>query len=385
MGNVFNKLDHHLMVGMIFNKLQNLYLNDCRIVVNYMESIKGGAFKVVFFFKKVIFVKSRLKFFILFLVSLNAFSQEGIPVYSDYFADNYYLIFPSMAGASNCHKIRFTARKQWFGQSNTPALQTLSYNGRMDEKSGVGVIVFNDVNGYHSQFGFKSTYAHHIMFSRDEVDLNQLSFGVNVGVNQSQLNKGEFLSSENYDPIFGDMVQRVSYFNFDIGASYNLFNFSFNVVIKNVLDTRRNLYTEYESDNLRKFIVSGGYVFGNIDEVLWEPSFLYQFVDKTKESALDVNLKAYKNLSSGVLWGGVSYRRSFDETKFGNGGGANSQRLQYVTPVLGFNYYNLVFAYSYTYLLGDLHYGTDGLHQLTLGVNLFCKAVKYDCNCPAIN
>ena len=77
-------------------------------------------------------------------------------------------------------------------KTDAPALQTLSYNGRVGERSGVGAIVFNDVNGYHSQFGFKATYAHHIMFSRDEVDLNQLSFGVNVGVNQSQLDETDF-------------------------------------------------------------------------------------------------------------------------------------------------------------------------------------------------
>ena len=41
--------------------------------------------------------------------------------------------------------------------------------------------LINDKNGYHSQKGFRVAYAHHIMFSRDVVDLNQLSFGVNVG------------------------------------------------------------------------------------------------------------------------------------------------------------------------------------------------------------
>jgi type IX secretion system PorP/SprF family membrane protein len=140
-----------------------------------------------------------------------------------------------MAGASNCHKVRLTARKQWFSQSDAPALQTLSYNDRVGEKSGVGAIVFNDVNGYHSQFGLKATYAHHIMFSRDEVDLNQLSFGANVGVNQSQLDETEFMNSGNYDPTLGNVVQRASYFNLDIGAYYNLLDFSFNDLIKNVL------------------------------------------------------------------------------------------------------------------------------------------------------
>jgi len=193
----------------------------------------------------------------LFFISLNVFSQEGIPVYSDYLSDNYYLIFPSMAGASNCDKVRLTARKQWFDQSDAPALQTLSYNGRVGEKSGVGAIVFNDVNGYHSQFGFKATYAYHLMFSRDEIDLNQLSFGINSGMNQSQLDETDFMNSGDYDPTLGNVVQHASYFNLDIGASYNLLDFSFNAVVKNVLETRQTIYTEYESDHLINFIFRG--------------------------------------------------------------------------------------------------------------------------------
>src|SRR6478735_7219953 len=172
---------------------------------------------------------------LLFFISFSSFSQEGIPIYSDYLSDNYYLIFPSMAGAANCSKLRLTARKQWFDQEDAPALQTLSYNGRVGERSGVGAIVFNDVNGYHSQFGFKATYAHHIMFSRDEVDLNQLSFGINVGMNQSQLDETEFMNSGDYGPAVGGFVNHASYFNMDIGASYNFLDFTLNAVVKNVL------------------------------------------------------------------------------------------------------------------------------------------------------
>src|SRR6478672_10777179 len=104
---------------------------------------------------------------LLFLTQLS-FSQEGVAVYSDYLSDNYYLLHPSMAGAANCAKLRLTARQQWFGQDDAPALQTLSFNGRVGEQSGAGIIIYNDKNGYHSQKGFKLTYAHHIMFSRDQ-------------------------------------------------------------------------------------------------------------------------------------------------------------------------------------------------------------------------
>lgn len=319
----------------------------------------------------------KIKFIIvLLLVSQFSFSQEGIPVYSDYLSDNYYLIHPSMAGAANCDKIRVTARKQWFGQEDAPALQTASYNGRVGVRSGAGIILFNDKNGYHSQKGMKLTYAHHLMFSRDEVDLNQLSFGVNAGFFQSQLDETAFLQSGDWDPIInGTIVQKDAYFNIDIGASYNFLDFYAHLTVKNVVETRREIYTEYESDNLRKVLLSGGYVFGDLDRVLWEPSVLLQYTDKTKEKAIDLNIKAYKSLDFGKVWGALSYRRT----------GFSSQSLQYITPIIGVNIDKFMLAYTYSHLRGNVNFDTGGFHQITLGIDLFCKREKYDCNCPAIN
>ena len=320
------------------------------------------------------------------MLSQYSFSQEGIAVYSDYLSDNLYLIHPSMAGAANCAKIRLTARKQWFDQTDAPALQTFSFNGRVGEKSGAGIILFNDKNGYHSQKGMKLTYAHHIMFSRDDIDLNQLSFGISTAFIQSQLDETGFLQSGDFDPIIdGTIVQKESYFNLDIGASYNYLDFYIHGTVKNAIETRRSIYTEYESDNLRKYLLSAGYVFGDKDKILWEPSVLFQLVDKTKESSIDVNIKAYKNFDFGKLWGGLSYRRSFDGAEYVSGSGVSSQKLQFITPIFGLNFNNFMVAYTYSYVEGAVKFDNGGYHQITLGINLFCKPEKYECNCPAIN
>jgi type IX secretion system PorP/SprF family membrane protein len=322
----------------------------------------------------------------LFFLSQISFSQEGIAVYSDYLTDNYYLIHPSMAGAANCAKLRLTGRQQWFGQDDAPALQTLSFNGRIGERSGAGAIVFNDRNGYHSQRGIKLTYAHHIMFSRDDVDLNQLSFGVSAGFVQSLLDETAFIQSGDYDPIVdGTIVQKDAYFNVDIGASYNFLDFYAHVTVKNALANRRELYTEIESDNLRKFLFSAGYTFGDRDAIIWEPSLLFQAVSETKEKSIDMNLKVYKNMEFGRLWGGLSYRRSLDGAEYLSGNSIEEQKLQYVTPLVGVNYKNFMIAYTYSALLGDVKFDNGGFHQITLGINLFCEREKYECNCPAIN
>ena len=152
------------------------------------------------------------KHFIIFvLLSLflksNTYSQEGLPIYSDYLTDNFYLLFPSMAGVSNCTKVRFTSRKQWMDQDESPNLQTVSINGRIgDTKSALGAIAFKDQNGYHSQSGAYFTYAHHIMFSRSELDLDMLSFGLSAGLIQYKLDESSFLSG-GFDPLISGVEQ----------------------------------------------------------------------------------------------------------------------------------------------------------------------------------
>ena len=322
---------------------------------------------------------------VLFLVQFSH-SQEGLPVYSDYLSDNYYLLHPSMAGAANCAKLRMTGRQQWFGQKDAPALQTLSLNGALGERSGGGIIVFNDKNGYHSQTGMKLTYAHHIMFSRDNVDLNQLSFGMSAGFIQSNLDESTFYyNNPSYEPIVLGTMQKSTYFNVDIGASYNFLDFYVHATVKNALQSYRKLYTENEPVNLKRFILNAGYTFGDAEQILWEPSFMFQHVALTKESSVDLNIKAYKELDFGKLWGGISYRRSLDGAQYVQGNGLADQKLQYITPIVGLNFKNYMVAYTYSHLLANVRFDAGGFHQITLGINLFCKPEKYHCNCPAIN
>lgn len=323
--------------------------------------------------------------FLLLVFTQFSYSQEGIAVYSDYLTDNLYLLHPSMAGAANCAKLRLTGRRQWFDQTDAPQLNTASFNGRVGDQSGLGVILFSDKNGYHSQTGAKLTYAHHIMFSRNEIDLNQLSFGISGALVQSQLDETSF---EEFDPIIGGVYQKDSYFNLDIGASYYYMDFYTHFTVKNAMaNVRREIYTEFESDNLRKYLFSAGYVFGG-EGILWEPSVLFQFVEETQEKSFDVNLKVYGNMEEGKVWGGLSYRRSFDGAQYIDGdigSPTSDQKLQYITPFIGINYKQFMFGYTYSYVMGEINFDTAGFHQITLGMNLFCKREKFECNCPAIN
>lgn len=322
------------------------------------------------------------------LITKVGVAQEGLPIYSDYLTDNYYLIHPSMAGVANCAKVRLTARKQWFGQDEAPNLQTLSINSRIgDSQSAVGAIVYNDKNGYHSQTGAYLTYAHHLMFSRNEIDLNMLSFGLSAGFIQYKLDETSFLA-EGFDPIIAGVEQSATNFNIDFGFSYHFIDFYAHATVKNVLNNEGINFNEQglSYENLRTYLLSLGNTFSKYgSDWSYEPSLMYMYRDATKESSIDINAKIYKAMDFGRVWGGLSYRRSFDGAEFLDGSGVSSQKLQYFTPFVGVDYNNFVFAYTYSYQANSVVFNNGGFHQLTLGYNFNCRKEKYDCDCPAIN
>jgi type IX secretion system PorP/SprF family membrane protein len=323
---------------------------------------------------------------LLVVITQSINSQEGLPIYSDYLTDNFYLLHPSMAGVSNCNKLRVTGRQQWFGNDDAPSLQTMSVNGRIGESaSGVGAIIFNDQNGYHSQSGAYLTYAHHIMFSRNTIDLNMLSFGLSAGMIQYKLDETAFLE---FDPIIAGIEQSSSDFNVDFGFSYHFIDFYAHATVKNVLKNEGININEQGVvyDNLRTYLFSTGNVFSRFgSDWSYEPSLMYAYKDATKESFIDFNFKTYYDLDFGNVFAGISYRRSFDGAQYTDGSRISSQKLQYITPVVGAEYNNFMLAYTYSYQSNSVVFNNGGFHQITLGLNFGCKKEKYDCNCPSVN
>ncbi len=340
-------------------------------------------------------MKSRLLLLFSFIVmAFQAEAQEGIPVYFDYLSDNYYLVHPAMAGISQGGKIRATARKQWFDVEDAPNLQTLNAHFRIGEsKSGVGGIIFNDANGYHSQTGVKLTYAYHLNMGGEDVRmLNQLSFGLSATMLQSRLDQSEFRYNGVDNAINNGGDIKAAYFNADVGVSYNFKEFYGHLTILNLIPTDRNLYSRNRAgdpsetliDNLRRYLISAGYVFGR-NEVQVEPSLLFQMTDFTKEKTIDANAKVYKDVSFGRIWGGLSYRRSFDGTFISNGTEVRQQTLQLLTPIVGVNFKNFMVSYNYSYQFGDIRFDNGGFHQITLGYDFGQTERRYDCYCPAAN
>jgi len=315
--------------------------------------------------KKLIIVLFSFGFF-------SVFSQETFPIYSDYLSDNVFLIHPSAAGIGNCGKIRFTGRKQWQGVPNAPELQTLSFHNKLGENTALGFVAFNDKNGYHSQKGIQATYAYHLEMGNGSV-FEQLSFGLSATAVQNQTDQRTFFG----DRAVAQLIESSSYFNADFSVAYHKGGLSSYFTVKNLLlSAKNNLNNSLEPLDLRNYILSAGYFFDYREKVQFEPSFMLQLREGTGEKIADFNIKVYKKLNKSTLWAAVSYRRSFDKGAIENS--------QYVTPVVGINYEQMMISYTYTKQLGDIVFADATYHQITLGINVFCKKQRAAA-CPNIN
>ena len=195
-----------------------------------------------------------------------------------------------------------------------------------------------------------------------------MSIGLSAGIIQSRLDETQF-DPNDFDPIIAGIIQSSSYFNIDAGVSYNFLDFSGHFTVKNIIFQNRSIFSEeFENNNQRRYILSAAYAIGRYGSTwAYEPSFLFQFTERTGEQTIDVNFKAYRNMDFGQLWGGLSYRRSFDGAEFLDGTEISDQKLQYVTPIVGINYKNFMFAYTYSYQIGNIRFDSGGSHQITLG------------------
>lgn len=310
--------------------------------------------------------------FVAFLFSFisNNSAQTTLPIFSDYLSDNVYLIHPAAAGVGSCAKARLTAGRYW--EDNE--LQTLSFHSKLGEYSNAaaGVVLFNDKNGFHSQKGFQGTYAYHLDLFRGQ-DFNQLSFGLSIGVIQNTRDQRLFAG----DPQVAQLIESDFYYNADFGMAYHLGGLSSYFTVKNLfLSAKGGINSQFESLNLRNYIFGAGYFFGDKDKLQYEPSMMLQFKEGTSENYLDVNMKVYKQFEKTQLWAALSYRRSFD--------GNPVQEVQQITPIIGINAGRWMFSYTYAQQTGDVVYNDGGFHQVSLGIDLWCKRPRASA-CPNIN
>lgn len=312
---------------------------------------------------------------LLFLtMAANSSAQElNLPVFSQYLADNDFVVAPTFAGIGDNFRIRLNALTQWVGIANAPDNQALYADLRFARQSGLGVSLYNDRNGNTIQQGLKMSFAHHITL---DYKTNQyLSFGLSANMNSFRIDINNFTPTVDMpiiDPFITDNRSETN-LNFDVGVLYRINQFFFSANANNVLPKDVEQFSGFEPNLLFNLQLYSGYLYKTKNNAQIEPSVFYQLYASDGRSSTDINLKyrKYINRYDDYLWAGASYR--FLNDQLGSPIG--------IGPMVGAKKSIFYFSYAYQITTNDLAAFNSGTHSITIGLDLL-QGIS-DCPCTA--
>lgn len=299
------------------------------------------------------------------LAFLPSKAQELVlPSFTQYLADNPFVIAPTYAGIGDYVKVRANGFTQWVGIENAPQNQSLAADMRIHDQSGVGIYMYNDRNGNTRQSGGKVSFAHHIVI--DKYAEQFLSFGISYNLNQFRIDIENFNGTDM--AVTDD--RRLTNHNFDVGILYRKNGFYGNFTASNLLNKNIDKFTGIEPIALRNYQIYTGYVIKNVgnSDIDVEPSGYFQYYESDGRSTTDLNLRVRFNNFEDYYWAGISYRF------------LNDQMLEPINigPMGGLKMKNFYFAYSYQVTMNELFSYNSGTHMVTIGLDLF-QGIS---NCP---
>ncbi len=284
-----------------------------------------------------------------------------IPQLSQYLSDNPFLMSPTYAGIGNYVKVRMNGVTQWVAIKDAPDTQTLSADVRLGNRSGIGMVIYNDSNGETKQRGGKVSFAHHLTI--DKYDDQYFSFALSFNLNQIRFD------IENFDPEAGDDPaitndRSSSNPNFDIGVLYRRNGFYLSVNAANILNKQLEKFDPiFEPNTLRNYSVYSGYKFRKSRRADFEiePSVFFQYFENDGRSITDVNTKFKWYDFLDYYYAGLTYR--FLNDQLGS--------PLYIAPIIGLKKGDFYFGYSYQVIVNELLGYSSGTHVVTLGIDLF--------------
>lgn len=305
------------------------------------------------------------------MIVIQGHSQElNLPVFTQYLADNDFVVSPTFAGIGDNFRIRLNGLTQWVGIKHAPQNQALYADIRLGNRSGAGISAYNDRNGNTQQKGMKFSFAHHLIL--DYKSRQYLSFGISYNINHFRIAIEDFNTTyENptIDPSVTD-DRAITNHNFDVGALYRIGNFWLSANANNILPKNINSFDDLEPKSLLNFQFYSGYTIKTSNNAHFEPSAYIQFFASDNRSSTDLNFKYRKyNGNDDFFWVGGSYRFLNDQimTPLNLG------------PMVGFKKSIFYVSYAYQLTLNELTGYNSGTHALTIGFDLL-QALS-DCEC----
>jgi len=291
---------------------------------------------------------------VLILIAASCYAQQN-PQYNQYIF-NELIINPAYAGTKEIINANAIFSKQWAGIDGSPITQTISIDGPLSEKVGLGLHLVNDCIGAESQKGFFGSYSYKINLN----DIYKLSFGIAAGASYFSLNGNKLTTTIQDDPAVPKTLESKLYFDSKAGLflySERLYGgFSVADLLANVFN-RDPFYVR----QIRHYYLTGGYVFDCTPNLKFKPSFLFKHA---YDSPSDVDLNAYF-LYNQRFWLGVTYR--FGSMLFVNKSLSSTLKQRDAIVIMTEYNINEKFRVGYAYTITTSVLKNFSGHEISLG------------------
>jgi len=317
-------------------------------------------------FKKLILV------LVLFLFVQESKSQQ-LPIFSQYMFNDY-VINPGVAGTFDYIPLRMTYRNQWTGFTGAPKTFTLTAHSAVSDHIGLGSMLYTDVTGPISISGAMFSYNFRFPVSGKYCAWDKrkfLSLSLSTRLNQFSFDPTNETWYSIHAPDGSGAVDQVIpsgiETSFNVYHSLAIYFYSERLfagisaldifATPNDLDVLSYYEGGYTNNLIGQYNFLAGYYYPIDQEMNWaiEPSLLLK---KTKMSDMQYHFNT-RVIYQDLMWLGLSYRQ-FDALVF----------------LLGVDYGQYFFGYSYDTSVSEISGYNSGSHELVIGYNFSIRNKK---------
>jgi type IX secretion system PorP/SprF family membrane protein len=279
------------------------------------------------------------------IMATSLFAQQDA-LFSQYMF-NKLAVNPGYAGSHELLAVDLVYRYQWVNIEGAPKTISASIHTPLKNPHlALGLNIDNDKIGPMSSTGAMATFAYRVLFPK-----GNLSFGIQAGVKNSNINWNDLTAYDDSDPFLSSRVKKALVPDASFGIYYYSTTFYAGISTHQLLQNQTLVVEDTEGNSqfsklLTHFYAMTGVAIPIGENVVFRPSLLAKYV-KNAPPQLDLNASF---LFAKTFWLGASYR--------------TEKALSLITEINVSH--NLRVGYSYDMWLNELKAYNKGSHEIRL-------------------